>query len=161
MDFLKEKIERQYSQAIEMDEDDVSANRMGALIMDLQYIRSQPLIGNGLHVKTRFRYHPQVKGDIGHGNGMSNFMASWGIPFFLFWLFCVFKFSKQVSHSPQTAAIALIIIVLLLQGQQYLNYPLFISFFFLPFVYKNILTEKNKIHIVKTYLNMEMNPKLN
>jgi hypothetical protein len=158
MEFLKEKIERQYTQAMEMDEDDVSANRMGALKMDLQYIRSQPLIGNGLHVKTRFRFHPQVQGDIGHGNGMSNFIAAWGIPFFLVWLYCVYKFSKQLSHSYHTATIAVIIIVLLLQGEQYLNYPLFLSFFFLPFVYKNMLTAKNKIHIVKTYLKMDVKP---
>jgi hypothetical protein len=156
MDFLKEKIERQYTEAIEMDEDDVSANRMGALVMDLQYIRAQPLIGNGLHVKTRYRFHPQVKGDIGHGNGMSHYMAAWGIPFFLFWLFCVFKFSKQISHSNKTATIAIIIILLLLQSQQYLNYPLFISFFFLPFVYKNILADRNKIHIVKTYFALDV-----
>src|SRR5690606_20564632 len=80
LNFLKEKIEHQYNEAAEMKENDVSNTRFGALKMDWQYIKSQPLIGNGLHIKTRFRFHPVVKGDIGHGNGMSNFIASWGIP---------------------------------------------------------------------------------
>jgi hypothetical protein len=153
--FLREKIDDQYSRLSEMDEDDISNQRMGAFYMDLQYIKSKPLIGNGLHVKTRFRFHPEVKGDIGHGNGMSNFLASWGIPFFLFWLFCVLKFSVKMSRSHITSLSAVFIIILLLQGEQFLNFPIFLSFFFLPFVYDNILSAKNKFYIIKNYFGIK------
>jgi hypothetical protein len=154
LDFLQKKMDEQFIEAQEMDENKTSNTRFGALKMDWQYISSQPLIGNGLHVKTRFRFHPQVKGDIGHGNGMSNFLAIWGFPFFLFWLFCVYKFARMVSHSTLTALIALFLIILVLQGEQFLNFPLFLSFFALPFLYKNILEEKNKIHFIKTYFKV-------
>jgi hypothetical protein len=147
-------MDEQFIEAQNMDENKTSNTRFGALKMDWQYISSQPLTGNGLHVKTRFRFHPQVKGDIGHGNGMSNFLASWGFPFFLFWLYCVYKFARQVSHSTLTALIALGIIILVLQGEQFLNFPLFLSFFALPFLYKNILAEKNEIHLIKTYFKV-------
>ena len=154
LDFLQKKMDQQFIEAQQMDENKTSNTRFGALKMDWQYISSQPLIGNGLHVKTRFRFHPQVKGDIGHGNGMSNFLANWGFPFFLFWLFCVYKFTRKISHSTLTALIALVIIILVLQGEQFLNFPLFLSFFALPFLYENILAEKNRIHFLKKYFNI-------
>jgi hypothetical protein len=155
-DFLQKKIEEQFLKAEKMDESDVSNTRFGALKMDWQYIKSQPLIGNGLHIKTRFRFHPQIKEDFGHGNGMSNFLACWGIPVFLFWLYCVYRFARKVSHSSFTALTALFIIILILQGEQFLNFPLFLSFFFLPFIYQNILSVENKVHFIKTYFNVKL-----
>lgn len=154
LDFMKNKINSQFKDAIVMNDDDISSSRFGALKMDLQYIKSQPVFGNGLHIKTRFRFHPEIKGDIGHGNGMSNFIASWGIPLFLFWMICLIRFSYFVSKSKLTAFASLSVILLLLQGEQFLNYPLFLSFFALPFVYQNILSEKSKIFIIKNYIKV-------
>ena len=56
------------------------------------YIKSSPFFGNGLHDETRFRYHPWIDENIGHGNGMSNFMAYWGVTFFIFWFIVFFPF---------------------------------------------------------------------
>lgn len=156
LDFMKDKIEYQYSIATSMDENDVDPSRFGALVMDIQYIKSQPLIGNGLHVKTRYRFHPFIKGDIGHGNGMSNIMAIWGIPFFLLWLICCYSFFRKISHSFNTAIAALFLVLLLLQGEQFLNFPIYLSFFFLPFIYKNIRSAENKIHILKVHYNIQI-----
>lgn len=153
LDFLKEKIEHQYTLATEMRENDVSNTRFGALNMDWKYIKSQPFIGNGLHLKTRYRFHLNVKEDIGHGNGMSNFIASWGIPFFFLWIISVYKFAIKVSRSLYTSLAAIFIIILLLQGEQFLNFPLFLTFFSLPFIYNNILSYKSKIHLVHNYLD--------
>ncbi len=154
LNFMQEKIQSQLTDTAAMDENDINAGRFGALKMDLQYIKSSPIIGNGWDVKTRYRFHPQVKEDtkIGHGNGMSNIMAIWGIPFFLFWLFCVYRFVFQVSKSSFTGWSSLFIIILLLQGEQFLYYPMFLSFFFLPFVYQNSLNLKNKIYLIKSFI---------
>lgn len=122
---------------MQMSKYDISASRFGALRMDLQYIADQPLFGNGLNIKTRFRFHPWITEDIGHGNGMSNFLAYWGIPFFLFWLFCVYKFARKVSDSSLISFFSLLIIVLILQGEQFLNFPLFLMFFIIPSIYNN------------------------
>ncbi len=150
--FLNEKIEYQFSKAIKMNKDDTSASRFGAFIMDLQYIKSKPLIGNGLHIKTRYRLHPWIKENINQGNGISNAIATWGIPFFLLWLFCLFRFAKKISHSFLTALGVSLVINLVLLGEQFLNYPLFLTFFFLPFLYQNILSTENKIFILKNYI---------
>ncbi len=154
LSFMKEKIENNIVEAEQMKDDDIHAGRFGAIRMDWIYIKSQPLIGNGWDVKTRYRFHPQVKEgtSIGHGNGMSNIIAIWGIPFFLLWLYWVHKFTRQISKSKLTAFAATFIIVLLLQGEQFLYYPMFLSFFFFPFVYKNMLTQENKLFIIRSYL---------
>jgi len=129
LDFLQAKVLAQYEEATEMDIYDVSNTRFGALNMDLVYINSSPWYGNGLHYSTRYRFHPWVTEDIGHGNGMSNFIVFWGIPLFLLWLFWVYHFFKKRLYSGILSALAMIIIVLILQGEQFLNHPLFMIFF--------------------------------
>lgn len=136
LDFLQNKIGTQYKYASNMTVDDISNTRMGSLVMDLQYIKSHPLIGNGLDIKTRFRFHPWIKEDFGHGNGMSNFIAYWGVPFFLLWAYGVYLFCKTIAIKRAIAIYTSIIILLILQGEQFLNYPLFLSFYLILYIYK-------------------------
>jgi len=136
LDFLQEKIELQYQESQELTKSDISNTRFGAWKMDMQYIQSQPFTGNGLDIKTRYRFHPWITTDIGHGNGMSNFIVYWGIPFFLLWLFCVYKSAKIITQSTLIAYIVVILLSLLLQGEQFLNFPMFLMFFIIPFIYK-------------------------
>ena len=136
LDFLQEKIDLQYQESQELSKSDISNTRFGSWVMDMQYIRSQPLTGNGLDNKTRYRFHPSITTDIGNGNGMSNFIVYWGIPFFLFWLFCVYKSAKTITQSTFTAWIVVILLSLLLQGEQFLNFPMFLMFFIIPYIYK-------------------------
>lgn len=131
-DFLQNKIDNQYENTLEMEKTDVSNTRFGALNMDLIYIKSQPLIGNGLDSKTRFRYHPWISKDIGHGNGMSNFVASWGIPLFLIWLLTVYRFAWLTTRKISFSLFFSLLLLLMLQGEQFLNFPLFLMFFILP-----------------------------
>ncbi len=152
LDFMKQKIESQIEYTVNMKQDEVNPGRFAAFKMDLEYIKSQPLTGNGVDVSTRWRFHPKVKGDFGHGNGMSNFIAVWGIPLFLFWTYCVYSFIKKNSRSTVTTIIAVLIIVILLQGEQFLNYPMFNLFFFLPFIYHNVMSPEKKLLVIKKYL---------
>ncbi len=157
--FMGNKVEDQFSSAMAMGQSDVSNTRFGALNMDLMYIRSHPLTGNGLDISTRYRFHPWVKEDIGHGNGMSNFAAIWGVPFFLYFLYCVYLFAYRYSRKRLIAAVFLLTIVLVLQGEQFLNFPVFLSFFTLPVFYRrfsesrnNLLPEKD----IKTDVNIHV-----
>jgi len=129
--FLKAKITDQFQESLDIDESVVSNTRFGSIIMDLQYIESSPWFGNGLHIKTRFRFHPWVDGDIGHGNGMSNFIAFWGIPLFFFWLMMVMRYFKQRLNNWFAVFICFICLLLVLQNEQFLNYPFFSIFFFI------------------------------
>lgn len=128
--FLQEKILGQYESASEMGRYDVSNTRFGALNMDLQYIKASPLWGNGLHFTTRFRFHPWINEDIGHGNGMSNYIVIWGVPVFLIWILsCLGFFRNRMKSLKMLAFIPPIILLLLLQGEQFLNYPVFLVFY--------------------------------
>lgn len=134
---MKEKVIQQYMTAKSMNPMDVSNTRFGALKMDFKYISKEPLIGNGVHISTRYRYHSTIRGDIGHGNGMSNFIACWGIPLFLYWLWCLFKFFWGNTSKYRISTFFLIILILTLQGEQFLNYPIYLSFFVFPYFEAN------------------------
>lgn len=136
LDFMQEKIVNQYEESHHLDKGDISNTRFGSWKMDMQYIQSMPFTGNGLDSKTRFRFHPWITKDIGNGNGMSNTLVCWGIPFFLFWLFSVYKSVYTISRSVFTTITLSLVILLLLQGEQYLNYPVFLLFFVIPYIYK-------------------------
>ena len=147
--FLGDKVEDQYSSAVTLGKNDVSNTRFGSLNMDLQYITSQPFTGNGLDVSTRFRLHPWITEDIGNGNGMSNFMACWGIPFFLFWLYCVYRFAYRFTQKKSITLFFLLMLILILQGEQFLNYPMFLIFFSISTFYNNLVTKRSYYKLIK------------
>ncbi len=130
--FMQSKIESQFEQALNMRLGDISNSRFGSLIMDAYYIQLHPIIGNGTNINIRYKYNLEVLDDIGNGNGMSNFVATWGIPLFLFWLYCVYKYIYSKISSKSITLGIVMIIVLILQGEQFLNFPMFLMFFVLP-----------------------------
>lgn len=133
-EFMKDKMDTQVAAASQRDEGEFAPDRMSALLFDLHYIGKHPLVGNGMHVSTRFADHPALqKEDLGHGNGFSDFLASMGVLSFLFYLFYIVRYNK--NHP----AIFVICIIFLLQGEPLLNYPLFLC---LPFVF--IYDENNR-----------------
>ena len=128
-EFLSDKIEHQFAEAVAMERSEVSNTRFGAFKMDLTYILDQPIIGNGLNKDIRYRFHPLIEEEIGHGNGMSNFIVWWGIPFFVFWLITACLFLYRNTQSFLISIFCTFALLLLLQGEQFLDYPLFLVFF--------------------------------
>lgn len=143
--FLGEKIETQVDETKVM-EGNFSNTRMGSLEFDEHYIKKHPFCGNGLIEKTRYADHKELWGlHLGHGNGFSNFIAQMGIPAMFMYLLMVYKvFFKKY--------IVLLVVVLLLQGEQLLNYPLFLS---LPFVILSVNNNSKTKNIL--YRNNETN----
>jgi hypothetical protein len=129
---MQSKIESQFEQALNMRLGDMSNSRFGSLIMDTYYIKEHPIIGNGTNINTRYKYNMEVLDDIGNGNGMSNFIATWGIPLFLIWFYYLYKFVYGTTNSKSISFGILLIILLILQGEQFLNFPMFLMFFVLP-----------------------------
>jgi len=127
-EFLLEKITLQYENSIEKG-GDYDPSRFGALLFDIHYIKKHPLTGNGLHEKTRYSDHPHLWLDRGgHGNGFSNFIATVG---FIGMFFYLLRLYKYLPLSKENKIVFVILIVLLLQGEQFLNFPLFLG---LPFI---------------------------
>lgn len=133
--FLLGKITFQYENSIEK-EGAYDPSRFGALLFDIHYIKKHPLTGNGLHERTRYADHPHLWFErAGHGNGFSNFIASMGLLSMFFYLFYLYK---SVPFTQNNKIIYVVLIILLLQGEQFLNYPLFLGLPFLNYKLKKL-----------------------
>lgn len=127
-DFLGEKIMQQLSNSA--DQEDFSPDRFGALLFDAYYIEKSPIFGNGLIQETRLADHPTLHDEaLGHGNGLSNFTATFGIFGLLAYVGAICR-SCAAGTPAQRITLALIVSVLAF-GEQFLTYPLFLA---LPFV---------------------------
>ena len=128
-DFLGEKLQ---NEIVNMDIENPSMlnySRLGSLMFDAQYIASHPLFGNGLDNSTRFRFHNDVFTDeelSGFGNGFTGSIASMGLLFMLAFILGIY-FNPTLKRKWGV----ILSVILLLQGEYFLNYPLIMI---LPFV---------------------------
>ena len=133
-DFLQQKIATQMDDALMLPEGEFSNQRMGSLKFDMFYIKQAPVFGNGFHESTRYRFHPELLNlidddiNLGHGNGFSNFVASAGVLGAAWYFFALLYFHRR---SLGLALILTVSLIILLQGEQFLNFPFFLA---LPFV---------------------------
>jgi hypothetical protein len=133
-DFLKAKIENQIEFTSDQDIGDFSNTRFGSLIFDFYYILKHPFIGNGLHESTRYADHRYLfsgyQGNIvGGANSFSHYLASMGVFFVLGYFYLLRRAAK--TQGKLFSFLFLLIIFLNLQGEPWLNYPLYLS---LPFI---------------------------
>lgn len=135
-DFLKAKVEHQSETGIELSkEGQFSSGRFSSFLFDLHYIKKHPIVGNGLHETTRYADNPELLElikygvTLGHGNGLSNYTASMGIPFMIIYLmlvyFAIYNFNRKI------ALLVTLVIILSLFSEQWLRYPLYTGIFFL------------------------------
>lgn len=138
LDFLGAKVNEQFVDS-QGQYGEFSSTRVGSLLFDLYYIEKHPMFGNGLIEQTRYADHRHLWGmNLGHGNGFSNYIAQMGLVAMFVYLLLLYKNVKGNSFSKWGVVL---VVILLLQGEQLLNYPLFLS---LPFViYSNSHCHKN------------------
>lgn len=133
-DFLESKIEHQFEKSSDQSVGEFSNTRFGSIIFDWHYIKKHPIIGNGLHKETRYADHQFLFSNleedvVGSGNAFSHYLASMGIIFIGGYFFFLWK-STQVSGI-RYSILFILIIFLNLQGEQWLNFPLYLG---LPFL---------------------------
>jgi hypothetical protein len=131
IDFLGQKIQREILASENLTDSDVNDSRIGSFIFDLQYITSHPVFGNGLSDQTRYRFHLGLydKESLdGLGNGFSGCIASMGLLFMLAYLMAI-----GFNRTLRAWWMVVLMVILLLQGEYYLNYPWFMMFPFLNF----------------------------
>lgn len=128
-DFLGTKIVGQYVSAAE-GHTLAYKTRFGSLLFDMEYIRENPLIGWGLHEKTRYMLH---EGETlrGMSNGFTGFIVKFGIIGMFLYLSATYGSFLTLTENRKLALFCLIFIVLLLNTQYYLEYPLFLGLMFL------------------------------
>ena len=126
-DFLGEKIEGQYENAMNLRNNEASWSRMGAMKIDFQQILRHPLVGNGFVMTSR--YENLGNKMAGAGNGFTGVINMLGIPCIAIYLMALYR-SLNFNQKKQKIFFILLIVILL-NGEFFLNYPLFWG---LPFI---------------------------
>ena len=126
LDFLGDKIDKNIERATSGK---VTVDRLGSAILDWHYIKKNPITGNGLADVTRYEDHLMYKELIGgFSNGFTDVVAKFGIIFILLYLMLVYK---NLPFRPIDKLFFCCMLVLLLQGEYFMDYPLFAA---LPFI---------------------------
>lgn len=147
--FLREKIEHQMD-VLDRREGRWYRGRISSIVFDWEYIKQRPLTGWGLHSRTRYALHPWLKGSEGMGNGMSDFTSKFGITGMLIWLLGVFHVMLRLKkYNVVESLFIMFILLLILQGEVFLGYPLFIGLMFL--CVPRSLPAFSKSHVHRSY----------
>lgn len=106
----------------------IAVGRIGSATIDWHYIKKHPIIGNSLHNETRYSEHLWFDRIRSISNGFTDITAKMGIVFILMYLVLIYK---RLHKGNLEKLFTIILIVILLQGECFFNYPLF---FALPFI---------------------------
>jgi hypothetical protein len=131
VDFLGKKISQQYSAAVGHQRKS-QINRFGTALHDWKYIQLRPLTGWGPDPNA-WNSLDWTRGltDAG-GNGFSGFVMMYGVIGMTGYLIGVYRGFRRCGGGPLVALCALVVIVLCLQGESFLNYPMFLALVALP-----------------------------
>lgn len=129
LDFLGKKMQGQFEDAAMLESGDVSWSRFGAAVVDSYEIARSPITGNGFMMDARY---PKL-GDLmaGSGNGFTGAVNAFGIIVMFFYIFQLFK--RASGKDLTDKAIYAIAIVLMLQGEFFLNYSMFWALLFISY----------------------------
>lgn len=130
--FVGEKLEHQLQKATDGDEG-AKINRFGNFLWDLDYIESRPVAGWSPRHATRAGVDADAEElASGQGNGLSGFAVKFGlVGLAMFALAAGLRF-RAYYRSRALAIFAVIVIAIVLAGEQFLNAPIFLSLMFLP-----------------------------
>lgn len=136
IEFLGNKMVREYEFAQKVGTDRANWSRLGTAMIAWENIKRHPWIGNGDLLESR--YLGLGAEMVGGGNGFFGQINILGIPMILLYLILLYK---NQPHTVYYKWVFVIIIILLLQGEDFLNYPLFWSLLFIQ--YPLIVTKPN------------------
>jgi hypothetical protein len=131
--FVTDKIEQQLQFAmIDSVGSGLNNSRFGSMLFDLTYIYESPLIGNGLNDITRFRFHDIDDLSAGHGNGLTDFIADFGLIVFAVMVWLIYQGISSYNRGDKISPVLwTLVILMLLFSETYFNHPFFWCFVFL------------------------------
>lgn len=131
LDFMGDKIQQQVAATEDVDiyGARVDHGRFTSMVFDMYYIKKHPVIGNGLHSRTRYADHLYM-GDnlVGFGNGLTGFAACMGLPLVFLFFYNVYKNKSYIGLSKW---LIVLMLLMLLYGEYYQNFPLIYVFMFI------------------------------
>ncbi len=128
IDFLIDKFKEEYVRAHELRPGDSDWSRSGAAIIAVENLKRHPYIGNGDLMESRYL---GLGNDMdGSGNGFFGELNVIGIPAMLVYLFLLFRY---YPYKKKYKFIFVFTVILLLQGESFLNYPIFYALYFIQY----------------------------
>lgn len=121
LDFIGGKIVSEYNNAMSMSNGDISWTRMGSAQIDLLNIARHPIIGNGFIMEQKYPGIGELMA--GAGNGFTGVINSFGIPLMLMFFITIYR--NAPSEKSYFKLVFLVIYIMLLNGEYFLNYPFF------------------------------------
>ena len=133
LDFMGQKINHQYETAVSQSGNNWQMTRFGNLLWDWKYIKRRPIFGWGLHPKTRYALDPKdTFMSEGQGNGLSGFVHGFGFLGLGVFVAAAWKGLHILSgNNFFRSFLASAAILLMLNGESFLSFPLFLGLMFL------------------------------
>lgn len=129
LDFVGEKISIQLDQAKDLSE--YYGDRFRGFLLDFSYVSERPLTGNGFAEELRWRLHPDLMGrNLGHGNGFSGFLVNTGLTGLSVFVVGILTAGAPFSTIGRRLFF-LVVLLALLQAEQFLNFSFFWALCFL------------------------------
>ena len=104
-------------------------SRFGSAVLDWEYVSERPISGWGAGLKTRYQLHPDLT-SFGMGNGLTDFAARYGTLGLLTFLLAAFVALRRRADT-RSAVVVVLIVVVTLNGEWFLGYPVFLTLMFL------------------------------
>jgi hypothetical protein len=127
LDFVTNKIQSQLQSSLENNVLEGATNtRFGSMFFDLFYFYQSPIIGNGLNEVTRYRFNDSELLREGHGNGLTDFLADFGLIAFIIIFRIFFKGISSFRHEDKIFSItALLVLAMILFSGHFFNHLFF------------------------------------
>ena len=130
--FMRQKIAEQvYS--VQDERAGWETTRFGTFLVDIQDIRERPLIGWGANPRVRpSQEYLSETAQVAQGNGFTNWWVRFGATGLALFLIAAGSGIRRYGKaSSAEITVALLFLCILLQGEMFLNYPLFLGLMFL------------------------------
>jgi hypothetical protein len=129
--FMGEKISNEIDSA-RMQDKNYGMSRLGGLVFDWSYIQEKPILGWGANQQARVISDPNIKDVIAaQGNGLTGFIIRFGLAGLAVILFFFWRGLNALTGNILKSAQVILVLMLILFDEQFLNYPIFLSIMFL------------------------------
>lgn len=130
--FLQEKIDREWEAATERTGRH-ELNRFGNALYDYAFITDRPIFGWSRDPATRAIVDPDIAEiTAGQGNGLTGFAVKFGLFGLACYIFMLYRAFYRRYRSALVAGTAVLVAAMLLIGEQFLDFPVFLALMFLP-----------------------------
>jgi len=130
--FLGEKINAQIESAVARD-DTSRINRVGNILYDLKWIADKPVLGWSATPEMRLSIDAEVADLIaGQGNGLTGFTVRFGLVGLFIFIGFFANSTRRITGSMSASLFGIVIVCVLLNGEQFMNFPMFLSLMFVP-----------------------------